>query len=479
MPDFSDIREAMAAISPAPRVEPNDLVNPDQVFTPESHRAVLDPGRQLVVGNRGMGKSFWTHALIDPVVRAQVASAYSQSYLTKAEVIIGFNGSEKVSTVAPTPDSISRARVEGYTDDDVWRAVIFRAMRAIEGQPESVHISDTLATLKASPNLYEDALSKADDALLKTGKTVLVLFDALDRLGTDWDAIRRLTSSLMKRALGLKSYRSFRTKIFIRPDQYADPGLFQFPDGSKLKSEHVDLSWQPHELFGLLLFELMRDQKAQEALTSLADQLFAQAALRFSSHRSRYPTDEQKALIDAIAGEYMGSGARRGRVYTWVPLHLSDARNACSPRTFLTAWAKAADHFPAPADKAVDHLGLIDGVRRASEGRLNELREDYRWIDPALSALKGEFVPIDREKLLDIWHSSQVVQEIVRRAISERWLSPVEVTADGSPALSLLDAMISIAVMEERANGKINVPDIFRVEAGIKRMGGVAVPRKN
>jgi hypothetical protein len=43
---------------------------------------------------------------------------------------------------------------------------------------------------------------------------------------------------------------------------------------------------------------------------------------------------------------------------------------------------------------------------------------------------------------------------------------------------ALLQTITSIAVMEERANGKINVPDIFRVEAGILCKGGVAVPRK-
>jgi hypothetical protein len=39
--------------------------------------------------------------------------------------------------------------------------------------------------------------------------------------------------------------------------------------------------------------------------------------------------------------------------------------------------------------------------------------------------------------------------------------------------------MTQIAVMEERTNGKINVPDIFRVEAEILRKGGVAVPRRS
>jgi hypothetical protein len=43
----------------------------------------------------------------------------------------------------------------------------------------------------------------------------------------------------------------------------------------------------------------------------------------------------------------------------------------------------------------------------------------------------------------------------------------------------LLRAMTRIAVMEERANGKINVPEIFRVNAGILRRGGVTGPRRD
>jgi hypothetical protein len=183
-------------------------------------------------------------------------------------------------------------------------------------------------------------------------------------------------------------------------------------------------------------------------------------------------------LVDAIAGRYMGSDARRGRVYTWVPLHLSDAKNACSPRTFLTAWKRAAEHPRARISLAVDHLGLIEGVRQASSTRLEELRDDYGWIDGALGALKGQFVPIEKEELLRVWRASQVVQKILRSAKAGKWLAPVELDADTDGPAALLEAMISIAVMEERANGKINVPDIFRVEARIKRRGGVAVPRR-
>ena len=59
-PDFAAIRATLAAFEPSSRVEPNEEISIERAFLPEGHRGVLDLRRQLVVGNRGMGKSFWT-----------------------------------------------------------------------------------------------------------------------------------------------------------------------------------------------------------------------------------------------------------------------------------------------------------------------------------------------------------------------------------------------------------------------------------
>jgi hypothetical protein len=470
---WSNLRQSMANLYRAPKVEPNTTVTVDQVFTPDSHRAVLDLSRQLVVGNRGMGKSLWTHALFEKEVRDFVAKTYSQPQLLNTDVIIGFNGSAKISEVAPSPESINFALNAGFTEDDIWRAVIFRATRKIAGSPEPLNLLATLDSLKNAPSMYDEVLAQVDDELEKSGKVMLILFDALDLLSSDWQQLRQLVFSLLKRILGLKSFKSFRAKVFIRPDQYDDGEIFQFADASKLKNDHVDLTWQSHELFGLLFFEISRSTEGRIAIKELAASLNADAALRFNQ-RGYSSIDEQTSIINALAGSFMGSDARRGRVYTWVPLHLSDARNACSPRTFLTAWQKAAIHTPAPVGRAVDHLGLIEGVRSASTARLEELREDYRWIDLALRALTGQFVPMERKELFGLWRENRVVERILQGS----WLMPIGLdTGDDAPA-ALLQNMKSISLMEERANGRINVPDIFRVDAGIKRKGGVAVPRR-
>jgi hypothetical protein len=66
----------------------------------------------------------------------------------------------------------------------------------------------------------------------------------------------------------------------------------------------------------------------------------------------------------------------------------------------------------------------------------------------------------------------------VEQASSEDVLAPIGMFIEDNQD-ALLQTMTQIAVMEERANGKINVPDIFRVEAEILRKGGGAVPRRS
>ena len=168
-----------------------------------------------------------------------------------------------------------------------------------------------------------------------------------------------------------------RAKIFMRVDQFSDQDLFRFPDSSKIRNDHVNLIWRPTELYGLLLFELMRNDLSRGPLETLAVRERASEALPRSGVDRWENVEAQERLINGIAGEFMGSNKKRGQVYTWVPLHLSDAAHTCSPRTFLIAWKKAAERLPPPEGKAVDHLGLLDGVRSASTSRLEELYEDY------------------------------------------------------------------------------------------------------
>ncbi|MDD2878068.1 MAG: hypothetical protein PHT60_13280 [Acidiphilium sp.] len=478
-PDFLAIRAAFAGFDLSSRVEPNETIQVERAFLPKGHRGVLDLRRQLVVGNRGMGKSFWTHALLSPALRNRLVEVYGHGQLASANVVIGFNGSDKVSLTAPTIDEITNLLERGIEPAVIWRAVLIRiASKYVQdGVDQLVSLDDVIAGLQDNPNRYSVVLSEADDELARTGSTLLIVFDALDRLGRDWNSSGKLTRALLSLAVGLQSFGSIRMKIFMRIDQFSDQELFRFPDSSKIKNDHVNLVWLATELYGLLLFELMRNAASLEPLKMLASREKASEALPTARIDSSAYVEAQTRLINGIAGEFMGNNKKQGRVYTWVPLHLSDATNTCSPRSFLTAWKKAAEHHPAPEGKAVDHLGLLDGVRSASKSRLEELYEDYPWIQPALEALRRQFVPMEREQLLDIWRDQRVIAAILENAATAPKYTPVKFLA-GEELSALLSAMRDVGVIEERANGKINVPDIFRVEAEILRRGGVAVPKR-
>lgn len=460
--DYDAIREGLAELPRAGNHPPGERVEPGELYTVDAHRAALDPERVLVVGNRGMGKSFWAHALAQDETRVLAADAFRQPALRSTTVEIGFNAAEQAQ-IAPSPETVQEALRHGSSAETIWRAVLVRAAARISNTQIPSKFLDVVSWVESDAERVGQLMSEADRVLVGSGRKLLVVFDALDRLGGGWETTQELTRGLLRRALAVRSHRAIRVKIFVRLDQYSDVTLFDFPDASKIRNTRVDLEWPTYDLYGLLFDRLNRSDAAGRAFAKLA-------ALGSDG--------QQKETVDAIAGEFMGSDKKRGRVYTWLPLHLADAFGQTSPRTFLTAWREAAHHRPAPVGRAVDHAGIAEGVRKASEDRLHELSEDYWWISAALEPLRGQLVPIGREVLEGLWRHKRTAKTIISESKSAR-LAPVQLEgAPRNPESALVDALHAIGVLEIRTTGKINVPDIFRIEAGIKRKGGVKPPRR-
>jgi hypothetical protein len=474
---FQGIRDAMSKFDVSSNIKPNEEITTDRVLFPNSHRQVLDFGRQLIIGNRGMGKSFWAHALKNPEISAKLATAYNMPTLNNTKVAIGFNGSTSTDGVTPTRDNIKNAFAKYKDSDLIWKAVLMQATYYLTETENAKKLPEIIEELQLNPDLFSERLTQADNILIKQQKYLIIVFDALDRLADNWEDIQKLSKSLLKKALDLQSFRAIRTKIFMRVDQFEDVELFKFPDSSKIKSEHVDLTWHPKELYGLLFFEILRKDNGN-SLKELSNSVNADKSLPINGVLDSNLIAEQTSLVNAIVSEFIGKGRKSGRVYTWIPKHLSDAKNSCSPRTFLTAWKTAAEHQPSSRVRAIDHLGLKDGVRKASGFRLDELKEDYIWIDKALEPLSHKLVPMTREDLFALWKEKNTIENILKYSQEKDSLVPIGLVDNKTPE-ALLKTMSSIAVMEERSNGKINVPDIFRLGAKIGRKGGVAVPRRS
>lgn len=157
-------------------------------------------------------------------------------------------------------------------------------------------------------------------------------------------------------------------------------------------------------------------------------------------------------MFTALAGPYMGTNHRRGRTYPWLPNHISDAKRKVSPRSFLAAMHQAAQQTKPDAPRALHWAAIQDGVRKASQVRTTEIGEDLPWAQDALERLQNVVVPCEREVVLRLW----------RNRVEK--LTPLEV----------LHALRDVGFVAELPDGRINVPDLYRVGFGLRRKGGLA-----
>jgi len=473
-PDLKSIREALASLHPGAAHQAGVAPDPNIIFAPATHANALDPERVLVIGNRGVGKSFWSAVLVHTETRQKVAKIFPRLRLDRLEAVLGFyEDAGKHDGPAPSPLMLQSLMKVAAQPEQIWRGVLLKALQTQIKIDVPSSLRDTIVWAANNIEQVEAVLRNADRHFLDNGKTFLIVFDALDRLGRDWNSISALSEGMLRFALDVRGFRAIRAKIFMRTDQANDDSLFRFADASKIRSDSVKLVWQRAELFGLLYNQLLADKSSNPALREIANQ---NGRFDFTD-RLLNDAEFQEEVFYVIAGEYMGAGAKRGRTYSWLYDHLADAFGETSPRSFLTALERAANHRPSPVGTAIDHYGIRAGVQDASEIRVTQLKEDYDWIDSVLIALEELEVPCDPDVFMRRWRERGTVEKIRANSKKSHTLLPLElersrINSEGA----LLVALSNIGVVEFRTESRINMPDIFRVAARIKRRGGVRPP---
>lgn len=191
-------------------------------------------------------------------------------------------------------------------------------------------------------------------------------------------------------------------------------------------------------------------------------------------------SDAQQRAFTALAGKNMG-GARRGHTYTWLPNHLSGARGEASPRSFLMALRKAAETTAEDYVTPLSHIALRDSVAEASQNRIEELAGDHPWLGDVIDALRGLTVPAERDDVYAKFDAADLRRRLCTPSEGDIPRIPVELTGIGAGDRNfndqLLEALKRLYLVERRPDGRINVPDLFQVAAGLKRKGGIP-PRK-
>jgi hypothetical protein len=363
----------------------------------------------------------------------------------------------------------------GLKTAEIWRTVVAWNTWGRSGELSSRPLwPDKVAWVQDHPEEAVRNFRTYDDRLAAAGRKHLILFDALDRTADDWESLRPILRGLLEIILEFRSFRAIRAKAFVRPDMLDDPGVMNFRDASKVTAAKVELRWARADLYGLLFQGLGNAPGKGSAFRAGCGDLGSGAWVEANGvwqvpKALRENEDLQRRVFDAIAGKWMERDRRRGFPYTWLPNHLADAAEQVSPRSFLAAIRIAAENSRAYRDYALHSDGIKKGVREATQIRVEEVREDFFWVPGLMAPLKGLAVPCEFEEIEARWHNARVVENLKRQAGGGALL-PRHID-DGLEGLK--KDLLDLALFSLLRDGRINMPDVYRVGFGLGRKGGV------
>lgn len=489
---LNNLRQAVARGLPlVDHTGAQSQLSPALTYVPPSHAKALDPDACIVEGIRGAGKSFWWAALLSDVHRDFIEASFPEAHINSSTIIHQGFGDASGSLDAPSKDVLAKLIGEFNSPRAIWRAVVAHKLSFPVPYPQQAKDGAGIwatrtAWVMENPESFDELLVAADVALRLSNKSALILFDALDRLAETWQAIRPLARGLLQVAQDMRATRNIRLKIFVRPDMLEDKAIVAFPDASKLLARRANLNWRKVDLYALF-FQCVANALVGgdtfRELTSATLRLEWKQAGDLWLIPKELCSDEslQETLFETLAGKAMSAsptGLKRGKPYKWVVNHLQDGRDQVSPRSFCEALRQAAEQSMVDfeAFELPLHFKSIQiGVQAASKIRVNELvNEDYPWVESVMAPLRGAItIPCFPSDISLIWDKVGVLN-LLTEAISDSSntvkLPPQHLT-DGFDGV-LLDLQ-ELGLIQRLSDGRIQMPDVYRIAFGLGRRGGV------
>jgi hypothetical protein len=475
MCDVSKIRNALIEAIPYTTANYGETPGIEHVYTPPAHEKALRLEASLVIGSRGVGKSFWTAAINDEKIRSELGNSIHE--LKNTSVYIGFSTKDDIDAY-PDKETFTQLLGQGFTPYEIWRAVAARWMsKTTCSYIPSRDWSDTVEWVRDNPEQVTRLFQSANAVFELEDKRALILFDALDRCSDNWQEMDNIVRDLLRVTLWLKSYSKIYTKVFLRTDQFPRQ-IMDFPDASKIWAAKVELTWQIHDLHGLLWQLLCNAQGERGAiLRNLYEKAVGQPPIQGGSNswslanKVKRDEPEQRKLFQKLAGSYMGKDQRRGIPYVWVVRHLADGKGQTSPRSFLAAIRSAAEDslgkYPDYKD-ALHYESIKRGVQEASSIRIKEVAEDYPWITELLNPLERLNVPCEFSAIEERWDSEFL--KGLGTLTSKNRLPPQNLK-EGWPGIR--KDLERIGLFEMLQDGRVNMPDLYRIGFRLGRKGGV------
>lgn len=464
----------------------------DFLVMPEYSR-FRDPDKFLILGGRGSGKTRVFQALTAPEGFAKLIGGQRKLLSPNADntiIIAGY----KLHRDFPSSDILDQ-----FTEDKQARSywagsLMILLMNTATLNPQLRDIAlqyldsedferfsslDRLKTptqwlpyIQQNPEVWENILDKMDEWLDQNNQWLFVAYDSLDRLTSQYsDLFPFLRSLLSFWHTHSNRWKHLRCKIFLRNDLYLSQ-MLAFPDASKLSSNMIQLTWNTVSLYRLLIkrmanagsFETVSYlRKIPELITADSD-----PALGY------IPSNEQKkmeAFVKMLIGTYMGSSPKKGKSYSWPPNHLQDANGALAPRPFLKCFSAAAEdmcNHPEELARLQDERLILpdriqDALLKVSEERVQELKEEYPWLEELKSAFAGLTMLMDQQEFID--HISMDI-----------WNDKQKKSLPASSPHGIFSLLKNLGIVLVADDGRVNVPEIYLHGFRMKRKGGLRRP---
>lgn len=469
------LRQAFLTLPKQPRQSDSDPIDSRFFYVPTNQAKALHPDILLVEGGRGVGKSEWWLQLSNPEHLKLIAAISPRSELEHVECSVGFGA--KLSLCYPSKQ-VLHDLLQSYDAQTIWNTVISFSVLGISDSINAHNIKE----YQRSYESYEMYVRNKDDELYEAKKKHIVLFDALEYADDDWSTIKKLLKGLLQVALKYRSFRAIRLKIFIRPEMLEDSFIYSFSGGAKVISNKLPLEWGKPELFGLLWQYLSNASDVGGAFRNGCEKHFQQ---KWEQHPDtdiwlvpdamRRDETLQRKIFHALTGEWMGDSAKSGYPYVWLPNHLEDGFGKISPCTFLAALHEAAasdDLLTEEQQYPLNYQAIKKGVQQASLMQVRILNENNRWIEILFKGKEISF-PCDLSDIESLWWSGNMREKLEDAMNESGAIPPPGYSESGFSLEGIKNDLITLGIFQPMLDGRINMPDVYRVGYGLRRKGGV------
>jgi hypothetical protein len=451
----------------------------------ESVRAAVDRASALVVGAKGSGKTLLWRWLVKPGRHELVPLPPDTTCIVGHAPTNDLDPKKLTLSADAFKEMEQSARMkDAATHKAFW--LLYCLFRLARSQPSVAdwlnhNIASPLRadwrTLVASPGmpdfvpllklarvstLVENTVTALDESLAVQPQQYMMVFDGLDtgfQVGKPqvWYTRReRFVTALLQVVAQWRSrLRRLQFKVFLREDIYLS---IELQNRSHLDAAKHELRFGPTDLWQLAL---------KIATTSHAYK--KNIAYSRTGSDGLYVGDEGqlKALLFPLWGRTVEKG-KKAYTANYILKRTSDAQGRLFPRTFiqmLDAAVKHEKHLEArtEADRVLRFRALQEGVKAASERRVQDLRTEYVELKPYLEALRGAPAVATPDKLI-----AKMRPNIGHPALS------LHMGAGGWR--KVLDRLVTVGVMgkkpgEAGEDDKLSVALLYRGGLGVKSAG--------